>query len=240
MITNVRHIILLLFLFSYSFADATPSTLAYAAPPSASSETPADIKPSRAVITTNAIDSSTTVFTKKEFTRLGGTRVGMKITGDDTLYLAWLKDIYVYPPMKFKSKKQERFYWRTVRDVKKTLPYAKLVAREMQRTDSVMKQMDKRQKRKFWKQYEKTLMQQYKVDLSKWTAAQGQMLMKLIDRETSMTSYEVIELYKGTFVANLWQMVAKAVGNDLKEEYDGADKDQITERIITLVEAGQL
>lgn len=240
MITNVRHIILLLFLFSYSFADATSSTLAYAAPPSASSETPADIKSSRAVITTNEINGPTISGATKGFTRLGGTRVGIKISGDDTLYLAWLREIYVYPPMKFKSKKQERFYWRTVRDVKKTLPYAKLVAKEMQRTDSVMKQMDKRQKRKFWKQYEKTLMQQYKVDLSKWTAAQGQMLMKLIDRETSMTSYEVIELYKGTFVANLWQMVAKAVGNDLKEEYDGADKDQITERIITLVEAGQL
>ena len=224
MIKLKTHIILLLSCF---FAYAT----AVSASPAA---TPAYNPIRKATITTNDIAGVTALTVKN------GVRMGMKVENGDTLYLAWLKDIYVYPPLKFKNKKQEKFYWRTVRDVKKTLPYAKLVAKEMQRTDSVMRQMDKRQKRRFWRQYEKTLMQQYKVDLSQWTAAQGQMLMKLIDRETSMTSYEVIELYKGTFIANIWQGVAKMVGNDLKEEYDGADKDRITERIITLVEAGQL
>ena len=224
MIKHRLHIILLLSFFVLCATDLRATTAAV----------PGYNPTLRVTRTTNDIAGVTATTVKN------GVRMGMRIEDGDTLYLAWLRDIYVYPPMKFKSKKQERFYWRTVRDVKKTLPYAKLVAKEMQRTDSVMRQMDKRQKRKFWKQYEKTLMQQYKVDLSKWTAAQGQMLMKLIDRETSMTSYEVIELYKGTFVANIWQMVAKAVGNDLKEEYDGDDKDKIVERIITLVEAGQL
>ena len=167
-------------------------------------------------------------------------RVGIQVTNGDTLYLAWLKEVYIFPPMRFKSKKQEQFYWRTVRDVKKTLPYAKVLAKEMERTDEIMSKMDKRQKKKFWKQYEKLLFQQYEVDLRSWTAAQGQMLMLLIDRETGYTSYEVIKLYKGAFVANFWQGVAKMVGNDLKADYDGNDKDQIVERIITLVEAGQL
>lgn len=166
--------------------------------------------------------------------------VGVQIVNGDTLYLVWMRELYVYPPMKFKSKKQERFYWRTVRDVKKTLPYAKVLAKEMERTNEIMSKMDNRQKKKFWKQYEKLLMQQYEVDLRSWTAGQGQMLMKLIDRETGITSYEVIKLYKGTFVANFWQGIAKMVGNDLKADYDGNDKDQIVERIITLVEAGQL
>ena len=67
-----------------------------------------------------------------------------------------------------------------------------------------------------------------------------EMLMKLIDRESGVTSYEVIELYKGSLAANFWQGIAKMFGNDLKEEYDGKDKDKITERIILLVEAGQL
>ena len=86
-----------------------------------------------------------------------------------------MRELYVYPPMKFKSKKQERFYWRTVRDVKKTLPYAKVLAKEMERTNEIMSKMDNRQKKKFWKQYEKLLMQQYEVDLRSWTAGQGQM-----------------------------------------------------------------
>ena len=51
----------------------------------------------------------------------------LRVEGGDTMYLAFLHDVYVYPPLQFKNKKQEKFYWRTVRDVRKTLPYAKLI-----------------------------------------------------------------------------------------------------------------
>ncbi len=164
----------------------------------------------------------------------------VQITGNDTVFLAYLHDVYVFPKMKFKSKKQERFYWRTVRDVKKTLPIAKILTREMERTDAVMSKMTKREQRKFWRQYEKLLYTQYEDKFRKMTARQGQMLMKLIDRECGKTSFTVIEKYKGTFVANCFQALAKMFGNDLKAEYDGEDADRITERIIVLVEAGQL
>lgn len=166
--------------------------------------------------------------------------IAVQIKNGDTLYLAYLHDLYVYPPIKFKNKKQEKFYWRTVRDVKKTRPIAKILNQEMMRTDKVMSMMSKREQRKFWKQYEKVLYSQYEDKFRQMTASQGQMLMKLIDRESGKTSYNVIKQYKGSFVANFWQAVAKMVGNDLKAEYDGDDADKITERIIVLVEAGQL
>lgn len=164
----------------------------------------------------------------------------VQVTDGDTLYVSYLRTVYVYPAMRFKNKKQERFYWRTVRDVKKTLPIAKILTQEMIRTQSIMSKMNRREQRKFWKQYEKVLYAQYEDMFRSMTASQGQMLMKLIDRECGHTSYDVIKFYKGGFVASFWQTVAKMVGNDLKEEYDGNDKDKITERIITLVEAGQL
>ncbi len=164
----------------------------------------------------------------------------IQVQGSDTLYLAYLRDVYVFPPMRFKNKRQERFYWRTVRDVKKTLPIAKILTQEMERTDEIMSKMTRREQRKFWRQYEKLLYAQYEDKFRKMTAAQGQMLMKLVDRECGRTSFTVIEYYKGTFVANCFQALAKLFGNDLKEEYDGEDKDRITERIIILVEAGQL
>ena len=47
-------------------------------------------------------------------------------SGDSTICIV-ISPVTVYPPLKFKNKKQEQFYWRTVRDVKKTLPYAKLI-----------------------------------------------------------------------------------------------------------------
>ena len=64
--------------------------------------------------------------------------------------------------------------------------------------------------------------------------------MKLMDRESDRTSYELIKHYRGKAAADFWQFIAKLFKNDLKEGYDGADKDRIIERVITLVEAGQL
>ena len=54
------------------------------------------------------------------------------LTGD-TIYLATIRDFYVFPKRKFRNKRQERFYWKTVRDVKKTLPYAKEIAKEIEK-----------------------------------------------------------------------------------------------------------
>ncbi len=165
---------------------------------------------------------------------------GVQIVNGDTIYLQYLRDVYVFPPMHFRNILHEKFYWRTVRDVKKTLPIAKILHQEMIRTDEVMSKMTRREQRKFWKQYERLLYDQYEDQFRHMTARQGQMLMKLIDRECGRTSFTVIEFYKGKFVANCFQALAKMFGNDLKAEYDGEDKDKIVERIIILVEAGQL
>lgn len=167
-------------------------------------------------------------------------KIELDPTTGDTIYLATLKELYVYPKMKFKNKRQERFYWKTVRDVKKTLPYAKLLAKEIDRTSDLMSRMTRREQKKYWKQYEKLLFARYEDDFRNMTASQGQMLMLLVDRECDKTSYEVIKLFRGSAIANFWQGIAKLFGNNLKEEYDGDDKDKIVERIITLVEAGQL
>lgn len=163
------------------------------------------------------------------------------VENGDTLYMAWLHDLWVYPPMKFKNRKQEKFYWKTVRDVKKCLPYAKMITREMAYADTELAKLpDDKTRRKWWKSFEKQLYKKYERDFRGMYASQGMMLMKLMDRETDKTSYELIRQYRGKASANFWQFVAKLFKNDLKEEYDASDKDRITERVINLVEAGQL
>lgn len=165
----------------------------------------------------------------------------IQVRDGDTILLAFLHDIYVYPPLKFKNKQQEKFYWKTVRDVKKTLPYAKLITKEMARADIELAKLDtKKERKKYWKSKEKELFRTYEKDFRNMTASQGQMLMKLMDRESSRTSYQLIQQYRGKASADFWQFVAKLFKNDLKEGYDGDDKDRIVERVITLVEAGQL
>ena len=167
--------------------------------------------------------------------------VRLQVNSNDTFYLARMQDVWVYPQMVFASKKQERFYWRTVRDVKKTLPFAKELAIEMRVADHQLALLpDDKARRKWWKQHEKYLFKKYENDFRHMTASQGQMLMKLMDRESDKTSYEIIKHYRGKASANFWQFVAKLFKNDLKEEYDASDKDRIVERVINLVEAGQL
>jgi len=165
----------------------------------------------------------------------------LSIHGQDTFYLAYLHEVWVYPQMRFKNKKQEKFYWRTVRDVKKCLPYAKMITADMAYADSELAKLpDDKSRRKWWRSYERYLFKKYEKDFRGMYASQGRMLMILMDRETDKTSYELIKQYKGKAAANWWQFVAKLFKNDLKEEYDATDKDRITERIINLVEAGQL
>ena len=167
--------------------------------------------------------------------------VRLQVSHNDTFYLARMQDIWVYPQMTFKNKQQERFYWKTIRDVKRTLPLAKELAKEMQVADQQLVQLpDDKARRKWWRQYEKYLFQKYENNFRRMTASQGQMLMKLMDRESDRTSYEIIQHYRGKASANFWQFVAKLFKNDLKEGYDAADKDRIVERVINLVEAGQL
>ena len=167
--------------------------------------------------------------------------VVLQVNQNDTFYLARMQDVWVYPKMVFKNKKQERFYWKTVRDVKKTLPFAKELAKEMQVADHQLALLpDEKARRKWWKQHEKYLFQKYENDFRHMTASQGQMLMKLMDRESDRTSYDIIKHYRGKASANFWQFVAKLFKNDLKEEYDADDKDRIVERVINLVEAGML
>ena len=72
------------------------------------------------------------------------------------------------------------------------------------------------------------------------TINQGRLLMKLIDRECERTSYDLIKNYRGSVSAFFWQGVARVFGSSLKSEYNAQKDDKVLERVIELVEAGQL
>ncbi len=171
----------------------------------------------------------------------GGARLMVQINGTDTVLLAFIHDIYVFPRPKFKSKAQEEFYWRTVRDVKKALPYAKLIASEITKTNMKLVSMPNDKVRKqYLNQFEKEVFKKYEADLKKMTINQGRLLLKLIDRECEQTSYELIKVYRGSVTAFFWQGVARIFGSNLKDGYNPSDKDKVVERVILLVEAGQI
>jgi len=179
--------------------------------------------------------------TKDEAIPVGGAKLYMQTNGNDTIYLAYLRDVWVFPAYKFVNKKQEKFFWRTVNDVKRTLPYAKLIAAELNTANQKMSQMtNNKEKKQYIADFEKIAFKKYEKDLKKMTVAQGRILMKLIDRECNKTSYDLIKAYKGNFTAFFWQGVAKVFGSDLKSEYDSKGNDKIIERVIVLVENRQI
>ncbi len=159
----------------------------------------------------------------------------------DTIALYELPTVWVYPPLKFKNKKQEKFYWRTVRDVKKTLPLSKYIKDVIIATnDTLMKLPTKQERDKYMRGFEKRIYKQEYDRMSKLTLRQGILLMRLVDRECEATSYDLIKAYRGSVSAGFYQMFAKMLGADLKIEYGSHEDDPIIERIINLVESGQL
>lgn len=161
----------------------------------------------------------------------------------DTIPNLLLPQIYVYPELVFKDKKQEKFYWKTVRDVKKTLPYAKLVGKMLKDIDRDLAALpNDRERKKYMDAKEEELLATYKPILKKFTLSQGKMMIRLVDRECNKTSYQLIKQFRGGFRAVFWQGFAKMLGANLKVSYDAntSEEDRIVERVINLVEAGQL
>ncbi len=160
----------------------------------------------------------------------------------DTIPSIMLPQVYVFPKLVFKNAKQEKFYWRTVRDVRKTLPYAKRIGKMVNELDSLLATMDNdKERKKYMELYEDSLVATYKPIFSKMTLSQGKMMIRLVDRQCSRTSYSLVQQFRGKFRAFWWQAFATVLGADLKVKYDPNDEnDRIVERIIILVEAGQL
>ena len=161
----------------------------------------------------------------------------------DTLPNILLPQVYVYPVLVFKDKKQEKFYWKTVRDVKRTLPYAKLVSKMLKEIDRDLAALpNDRERKKYMDAKEEELLATYKPILKRFTLSQGKMMIRLVDRECNKTSYQLIKQFRGGFRAVFWQGFAKMLGANLKVSYDANtnEEDRIVERVINLVEAGQL
>ena len=175
--------------------------------------------------------------------KLGGYLLNSEIYKGDTIGSVYLPEVPIYPAPKFKNKRQEKFYWKTVRDVKKVYPYMKFIGTEYKRINAICDTIsDPKLKKKYLKKYEKELLDEYKPVMKKFTLSQGKMLIKLIDRELEETSYDIIKQFRGGFVAWWWQLFAKMLGADLKDDYNISEreKDRIIERVITLYEAGVL
>lgn len=161
------------------------------------------------------------------------------LDGKDTIPVVNLQEIFVYPKMKFKNRREEDKYNKLVRDIKRTLPYAKMVYETLIETYEYMETLpNDKARHEHLKKMEKDLFKEYKPELKKLTFSQGKLLIKLIDRECNQSSYNLLKAYLGSFRAGFWNLFAGMFGASLKSEYDPKGKDATTERIVVLVENG--
>ncbi len=168
-------------------------------------------------------------------------KVGKVLEDGDSIQYMEMNNVYVFPPVTFSSKKQQGAYMRLVKNVKTVLPIAKEARMIMMETAAFLETLPTKQAREeHMKRVEKSVMQEYKPRMKKLTYSQGKLLIKLIYRESNSSGYELVQAFLGPVKAGFYQAFAWAFGASLKKEYDPEGVDRLTERVVLMVEAGQL
>lgn len=159
----------------------------------------------------------------------------------DTIPVIKLRTLNVFAPLEFKSEKEKLEYLRLIRDVKKTLPYARMISSTMKETYEYIETLSSNKERlAHLKRMEDELYKEYFPEMKKLTLRQGKLLIKLIDRQCGSSGFELVEAFLGSISANIWNIFAKFFGASLKSSYDPQNKDALTERVVILVENGVL
>lgn len=167
-------------------------------------------------------------------------KVWAEVVNGDTIPSIRLHDVWVYAEYAYKNKKQYEAWTRTKYNVKKVYPYAILAAAKLKEYDRILQAMpDEKTKKAYLKVVDKELRDEFEEPLKDLSVSQGRILLKLIDRESGKTSYEVVKGMRGNFQAFMWQSIARLFGNNMKAEYDPQGEDIMIERAIKLIEAGQ-
>lgn len=161
----------------------------------------------------------------------------------DTMTIFYLRNITIFPPMRFKNKKERENYDRLVRNVKIMLPYAKMIRETLIETYEYVQTFPTQKERDaYLKQMEKDLFKQYKPILKRFSTRQAKILIKLIQRETDQSSYQIVKAFLGSFRAAFWQGFGKLFGVSLRGKYqpDKDKQDALIERIATQAEQGTI
>ena len=179
--------------------------------------------------------------TTGEPTMVPTVKVARTVVDGDSIQYMEMSNVYVYPEPTFKNRRQQQAYLRLVKNVKKTLPLAKEVRQMLIETAEYLETLPtKKEKEEHMKRVEAAIVKEYKPKMKKLTFSQGKLLIKLVDRECNSTAYEAMQAFIGPVRSGMWQAFAWMFGASLKKGYDADGVDRLTERVVLMVEAGQL
>lgn len=168
-------------------------------------------------------------------------KVGKALYEGDSIPYVELNNVYVYTKPTFKNAKQQKAFNRLVYNVKKVLPIAKECNTIIIETYEYLQTLpNKKAKDEHLKLVEQSIKKEYTPRMKKLTYSQGKLLIKLVYRECNSSSYNLIQAFLGPIRAGFWQAFAWAYGASLTKKYDPEGVDKATERVVLMVESGQL
>ena len=163
------------------------------------------------------------------------------VQGTDTMPFYILDAVEIEAKMSGKARRNAARTDRLTRYVQKVYPYAQLTSKLLDEYDHDLASIAKKGDQELYlKLAEAELRAEFEQEIKGLTMTQGRILVKLIDRETGQTSYELVEQLRGSFQAWMWQGIAKLFGNDLKGEYDPEGDDRLIESVVHRIENGEL
>ncbi len=165
----------------------------------------------------------------------------IKVVNGDTVYQSYISEVYIFPKHQFENSWQAWRYRRLIQNVKAAYPYAQLAKKKLLEINNHLATLKTERERKAYiEQAEIELKTEFEDKLKHLTITQGRILIKLIDRETGNTSYNLVKELKGSFSAFLWQTVARLFGSNLKSTFDANGEDQLINEIVIKIQNGQL
>ena len=171
----------------------------------------------------------------------GRTWMRMQVENGDTTYLENLPPTFIFSRGKRQSEKEWRAYYRTVWRFARVYPYALASGHLVREVDSTLNAQHYRgiRKERYINAIQNQLFKDFEGSLREMSISQGALLLKLINRETGITAYQIIKDYKGGLTAGFWQGIAKLFDNSLKSEYDPVGADATLEELVKIWQAGE-
>lgn len=169
------------------------------------------------------------------------TVVPATVDNGDTIAYIKLEPVQVHQRRTWKSRKRYNQYLRLQKKVVKVYPFARLASQKLEEYAEELANVESdKEKRKFYKQIEREIKAEYEGELRNLTVSEGRILIKLLDRETGNTSYDLVEELRGKFSAFFWQSAARIFGHNLKSQYDPLGADKEIEFIVQRIERGEI
>ncbi len=170
-----------------------------------------------------------------------GFRCSTIVVDGDTIPVMYYDEVRILGERSYRNPAESKQWERLVRNVKKAYPYAKLAGIKFNEySHKIADVKSDKVKKTMMKQAEDEIEAQFGKELRDLTITQGKILLKLIDRETSNSSYEIVKDFRGNFRAFFYQSFARLFGYDLKARYDPLGEDADIERIVLMIESGTL